>query len=37
MNLNKKYTAKPYYYFVIDTTLESDNHLHFRQYQLERI
>ena len=37
MNLNKKYTAKPYYYFVIDTTLESYNHLRFRQYQLERI
>ena len=37
MNLNKKYTTKPYYYFVIDTTLESYNHLRFRQYQLERI
>ena len=37
MNLYKKYTAKPYSFLVIDTTLASDNSLHFRENPLERI
>ena len=31
MNLYKKCTSKPYPFFVIDTTLSSDNPLHFRK------
>ena len=31
MNLYKKCTSKPYSFFVIDTTLSSDNPLHFRK------
>ena len=31
MNLYKKCTPKPYSFFVIDTTLSSDNPLHFRK------
>ena len=31
MNLYKKCTSKPYSFFVIDTTLSSDNLLHFRK------
>ena len=31
MNLYKKYTAKPYFLKVFDTTLVSDNPLHFRK------
>ena len=30
MNLYKKCTAKPYYFFFIDPTLASDNPLNFR-------
>ena len=37
MNLYKKFTAKPYSFLVIDTTLASDNPLHFRHIVLERI
>ena len=37
MNLHKKCTAKPYSFLVIDTTLPSDNSLHFRKNLLERI
>ena len=37
MNLYKKYTAKPYSFLVIDTTLASDNSSHFRKYILKRI
>ena len=37
MNLYKKCTAKPYSFLVIDTTLASDNPLHFRKNLLERI
>ena len=37
MNLYKKYTAKPYSFLVIDTTLASDNSSHFRKYLLKRI
>ena len=33
----KKCTAKPYSFLVIDTTLESNNPLHFRKNLLERI
>ena len=31
MNLYEKCTAKPYTFLVIDTTLASDNSLHFRK------
>ena len=31
MNLYKKCTSKPYSFFVIDTTLASDNSLRFRK------
>ena len=37
MNLYKKCTEKPYSFLVIDTTLASDNSLHFRKNLLERI
>ena len=37
VNLNKKCTAKPYSFSVIDTTLASDNPLRFRKNFLERI
>ena len=37
MNLYKKCTAKPYSFFVIDTTLASNNSLRFRMNLLERI
>ena len=37
MNLYKKWTAKPYSFLVIDTTLVSDNSLRFRKNLLERI
>ena len=37
INLYKKYTAKPYSFLVIDTTLASDNPFRFRQNLLERI
>ena len=37
MNLYKKCTAKPYSFWVIDTTLVSDNLLRFRKNLLERI
>ena len=37
MNLYKKWTAKPYPFLVIDTTLESDNPLRSRKNVLERI
>ena len=37
VNLNKKCTAKPYSFSVIDTTLASDNPLSFRKNFLERI
>ena len=37
MNLYKKCTAKPYSFLVIDTTLASDNLLHFRKNLSERI
>ena len=36
MNLYKKCTAKPYYFLVIDATVESDNPSHFRKILLER-
>ena len=36
-NLFKKFTAKPYSFLVIDTTLELDNSSHFRKDLLERI
>ena len=36
MNLYKKCTAKPYSFFVIDTTLASDNSSGFRKKPLER-
>ena len=36
MNLYKKCTAKPYPFFIIDTTLASDNFLRFRMNLLER-
>ena len=35
MNLNKKCTAKPYSFLVIDATLASDNPLRFRKNLLE--
>ena len=31
MNLFKKFTAEPYSFLIIDTTLESDNSLRFRK------
>ena len=37
MNLYKKYTAKPHSYFIIDTTLVSDNYSRFRKNLSERI
>ena len=37
MNLYKKWTAKPHYFLVIDTTLASDNPLQSKQNLLERI
>ena len=37
MNLYKKYTAKPYSFLVIDTTLPSDNPLCFRKNLLKII
>ena len=37
MNLYKKFTAKPYLLLVIDTTLASDNPLHFKNNISERI
>ena len=37
MNLYKKFIAKPHSSLVIDTTLASDNLLHFRKNLLERI
>ena len=37
MNLYKKSSAKPYSFLLIDTTLASDNPLHFRNNVLERI
>ena len=37
MSLSKKFTAKPYIFLVIDTTLASDNPLRFRKNLLERL
>ena len=37
MNLYKKYTAKPYSFLVIDTTLASDNSSRFSKNLLEII
>ena len=37
MNLYKKCTSKPYSFLVINTTLTSDNILHFRKNLTERI
>ena len=37
MNLYKKYTAKLFFYLVIDATLASDNHLRLRKSFSERI
>ena len=37
MNLYEKCTAKPYTFLVIDTTLASDNSLHFRKNLWDRI
>ena len=37
MNLYKKCTAKPYYFFVNDVTLASENPLRFRKNLLARI
>ena len=37
MNLYKKRTIEPFTFLVIDTTLVSDNYLHFRENLLERI
>ena len=37
INLYKKYTAKPYSFLVIDTTLSSDNSSRFRKNLLEII
>ena len=36
-NLYKKYTAKVYFFLVIDATLASDNPLPFRKNLLEKI
>ena len=37
MNLYKKFTAKPFSFLLIDTTLASDNLLRFRKNLVERI
>ena len=37
MNLYKKSTAKSYLFLVIETTLASDNYLHFRKNLLQII
>ena len=37
MNLYKKYAAKPYFFFVTDTTLPSDNPLPYRNNILEKL
>ena len=37
MNFHKKCATKPYFSFVIDATLASDNPLRFRKNLLERI
>ena len=37
MSLYKKFAAKPYLFLVIDTTLASDNPLHFKNNISERI
>ena len=37
MNLYKKFTAKPYFFLVIDATLGSDNPLRFKKNLPERI
>ena len=37
MNLYKIYTAKPYFFLVIDTTIASDNSSCFRKNLLEKI
>ena len=37
MNLYKQYTAKPYSFLIIDTTLASDNTSRFRKNILKRI
>ena len=37
MNLSKKWTAKPYYFLVVDTTLASDNSSRLRKNLLERM
>ena len=37
MNLYKRCTAKPYSFLVVDTTLASDNSLHFRKNLAEKI
>ena len=37
MNVNKKCTAKPYFILVIDSTLTSENTLHFRKNLVEKI
>ena len=37
INLYKKFTAKPYCFSVIDTTLASDNTLRFRKNLLEKV
>ena len=37
MNLHKKFTTKPYSFFVIDTTLASDSPLRFRDNLVETI
>ena len=37
INLCKKCTAKPYSFFIINTTLASDNPLHLRKNLLEKI
>ena len=37
MNLYKKRTIEPFTFLVIDTTLVSDNYLHFRENLLEKI
>ena len=37
MNLCNKYTAEPFSFMVIDTTLTSDNPLRFRKNLLQRV
>ena len=37
MNFSKKWTAKPYYFLVVDTTLASDNSSRLRKNLLERM